>query len=107
MLTVQHAVPGLIQLPACWFQCAGLALVCILSALLSLSCFSSAPAHRLPFNAGDLGRFVPLAWLDGWTNGGVEAAPDPVDNSQLLCPHGKLDPAKVQGVWGLWPCIFS
>jgi ubiquitin carboxyl-terminal hydrolase 48 len=44
---------------------------------------------------GDLGCFVPLAWLDGWANGGVEAAPDPVDNSQLLCPHSKLDPAKV------------
>ncbi len=61
------------------------------------ACFNKPCSATCP--AGDLGCFVPLAWLDGWANGGVEAAPDPVDNSQLLCPHNKLDPAKVPSEW--------
>lgn len=60
----------------------------------SLSPPCTAPT---PLPAGDPGRFVPLDWLDGWANGGVEAAPEPVDNSQLLCAHSKLDPAKLPG----------
>ena len=48
--------------------------------------------------AGDPGRFVAADWLAKWADSGVEAGPaDPVDNAPLLCPHGKLDPAKIAG----------
>ena len=60
--------------------------------------------------AGDPGRFVAADWLAKWADSGVEAGPaDPVDNAPLLCPHGKLDPAKIAGGrcagacwWGCW-----
>ncbi|PSC68725.1 ubiquitin carboxyl-terminal hydrolase 26 [Micractinium conductrix] len=45
---------------------------------------------------GDPGRFVTAEWLEQWANSGVEADPGgPIDNSPLLCPHSKLDPAKI------------
>lgn len=51
--------------------------------------------------AGDPGRFVSREWLQAWADGGVEAGdPPPLDNAPLLCPHGKLDPAKLAGAGG-------
>ena len=45
--------------------------------------------------AGDLGRFVATEWLSAWADGDPATPPPPIDNSPLLCPHGRLDPAKM------------
>lgn len=39
-------------------------------------------------------RWVSADWLKQWADQG---ATEPVKNDPLLCPHGKLDPAKVTG----------
>ena len=61
-------------------------------------CPNSVPPPPRARAPGDAGRFVARDWLQAWADGGVEGeGPGPVDNSPLLCPHGKLDPAKLPG----------
>lgn len=74
---------------------------CLPAGLLLLPSSCSPPPTRPSSSlhpAGDPGRLVSFEWLQGWADGGVEAGePAPIDNSPLLCPHHKLDPAKLPG----------
>lgn len=40
----------------------------------------------------DAGKFIVSSWLEDWANS--EAAPKPIDNTRLLCCHGKLNPGQ-------------
>ncbi|GAB4823725.1 hypothetical protein N2152v2_010771 [Parachlorella kessleri] len=44
----------------------------------------------------DPGRYVASAWLHSWAEADGSSTIDPIDNSALLCTHGKLDPNKTQ-----------
>ncbi|EFX68348.1 hypothetical protein DAPPUDRAFT_63211 [Daphnia pulex] len=46
----------------------------------------------LPCNSLDQGEFVPTQWLSSWL--GNDEKLRPIDNSILLCEHGKLNPEK-------------
>jgi hypothetical protein len=50
-------------------------------------------AAACPSEEVDGGRWISSAWLEGWS--GSREAPGVIDNSVLLCPHGKLDPSKM------------
>lgn len=49
-------------------------------------------AANMPPN--DPGRFISSTWLQEWADAEAAAPPGPIDNAPLLCPHGKLDPAR-------------
>ena len=44
----------------------------------------------------DCGFFVTSNWLEAWVNAEPKDPVHAVDNLALLCPHGSLDPSKVQ-----------
>ena len=44
----------------------------------------------------DCGFFVTANWLEAWVNAEPKDPVPAVDNRALLCPHGALDPSKVQ-----------
>jgi hypothetical protein len=46
----------------------------------------------LACNSLDQGEFIPTQWLSSWL--GNDEKLRPIDNSILLCEHGKLNPEK-------------
>ncbi|KXJ21295.1 ubiquitin carboxyl-terminal hydrolase 48 [Exaiptasia diaphana] len=53
--------------------------------------------QMLPVKPKEDYEWVLTEWLRTWLNDRVEKKP-PIDNSSLLCPHGKLHPEKVHNV---------
>lgn len=47
---------------------------------------------NLPCDSLDKGEFIPTQWLMSWL--GNDEKLGPIDNSILLCEHGKLNPEK-------------
>ena len=45
---------------------------------------------------GDSGRFIISSWLEIWANAEPKYQIPGLDNTALLCNHGKFDPSRVQ-----------
>jgi hypothetical protein len=60
-----------------------------MQSVAQLICQAPAPCNP---DAGD--HWVPAAWLEQWATS--EATPGPLDTQRLVCPHGRLAPAKLE-----------
>ncbi|KAL4524346.1 hypothetical protein Ndes2437B_g05121 [Nannochloris sp. 'desiccata'] len=52
------------------------------------------PGGKSAMIDGDCGRFISATWLQEWADAPASSPLPPIDNAPLLCPHGKLDPAR-------------
>jgi hypothetical protein len=51
----------------------------------------------MPVPPGHDCRFVDSDWLQSWANATPGSGPPPINNGELACPHGHLDP----GAWSI------
>jgi len=78
--------PG-IRHQMCQVPCEQLVVLVVLCCVLQEV---SSIVDLLPVPEGDSGCLISTSWLEGWVNG--EEAPEPIDNSVLLCEHQRLSP---------------